>query len=185
MRRQSAPTLRSATVYTEPLCLTCLTSKVERHGCGNDDIRIFAGDIDMPCLAERDAVARSPKCSPSASTSLHQSSAAVGPCQTWGDIPSRICMGSAQVAAIAVESPLLKASTYCSTANHWIVRGRHDVVSALSWGHTLVLHPGVAARATTPHQDPPASDVTRCGTTGTTALLRKATGPRRVSSAST
>jgi len=48
----------------------------------------------------------------SASASLYQSCAAAGPCHTCGDIPSRICIGSAQAAAIALSSPLLKASTY-------------------------------------------------------------------------
>src|SRR6476660_17868 len=57
-----------------------------------------------------------PACSASLSASLYQSSAAVGPCHTCGDIPSKICMGSAHVAVMAAESPLLKASTYRSTA---------------------------------------------------------------------
>ena len=72
--------------------------------------------MDMPWLAERDAVTQSAEVLALGKNALHQSSAAVGPCQTWGGIPSRICMGSAHVAAIAVESPLLNASTYCSTA---------------------------------------------------------------------
>ena len=46
-------------------------------------------------------VARSPQVLPSVSTSFNQSSEAVGPCHTCGDIPSRICIGSAHVAAIA------------------------------------------------------------------------------------
>ena len=48
----------------------------------------------------------------SASASLCQSCAAAGPCHTCGDIPLRICIGLAQAAAIALSSPLLKASTY-------------------------------------------------------------------------
>jgi hypothetical protein len=38
-----------------------LTAQVERHGRGSDDIGVVAVDIDVPRLAERDAVARSPE----------------------------------------------------------------------------------------------------------------------------
>ena len=37
------------------------TSQVECHARGDDDVRLVAVDIDMPCFAERDAVARSPE----------------------------------------------------------------------------------------------------------------------------
>src|SRR5882757_2667934 len=57
-----------------------------------------------------------PTCSPAASTSFHQSSLAVGPCHTYGDITSRICIGSTHVPAMASASPSLKASTYWRTA---------------------------------------------------------------------
>jgi hypothetical protein len=57
-----------------------------------------------------------PSFSPAANTSRYQSRQAVGPCQTWGANPSSTLVGTAQLAAIASTSPLLKASTYWRTA---------------------------------------------------------------------
>jgi hypothetical protein len=59
-KRHSLSTLRSATVKSEPVLRDRIAPKVERHGCGNNDVPVVAGEINMPWLAQSDVVARCP-----------------------------------------------------------------------------------------------------------------------------
>ena len=84
-----------------------------------------------------------PKCSPSASTSLHQSVfGGRRPLPDMGRHPVKNLHGLSARRCHSRRVTVVESIDVLQHCDHRIVRGRHDVVSALSWGHTLVLRRG-------------------------------------------
>src|SRR5215472_1546419 len=108
--------LAKSSCKDRPHLRNLLAVDLERHRRRTHNVCAVAGNVGVQRLVERHVVVARSVVLGLFSTSLYQSSAAVGPCQTWGAIPSRIDPGSVNHPDIAFTSPLLNASMYPRTA---------------------------------------------------------------------